>query len=359
MSDLAKMKIIDAHQHLHDVRRLDDLMALGREFGYDAVTIACWPCGGVANLAQNAGAILAKAAYPGRVYAFGGLEYHWPDAAPDRIDPASQLEELLAIGFDGLKMLEGKPTVRKDLGIALDAPLYDGLFTLCQERQTPILYHVADPEGFWDGEKVPQWAVNRGWFYGDGSYPTKQQLYDEVEAMLEKFPGLNLFFAHFYFKSMDPAGTEAIFERFPTVCFDICPGTEMYPNFSIAPDEWRDIFTRYQDRIIYGTDLTGKPSPEARPRMELVRRFLETDEPFDYYRMKIHGIGLAKAVLEKIYHKNFERLTGQPEPLEMERALGHCRQTSERAGALPAPAGDKVREALEHILSRLEAPLAR
>jgi hypothetical protein len=39
------------------------------------------------------------------------------------------------------------------------------------------------------------------------------------------------------------------------VFFDLTPGAEMYFNFSSRLGEVRDFFLRYQDRLIYGTDI--------------------------------------------------------------------------------------------------------
>ena len=73
----------------------------------------------------------------------------------------------------------------------------------------------------------------------------------------------------------------------------------------------RRFLIKYQDRILFGTDTT--------PRREAFRiyyRFLETDdEYFDCAASHhlqgfwmIYGIHLPPEVLEKIYHKNAERV---------------------------------------------------
>ena len=95
---------------------------------------------------------------------------------------------------------------------------------------------------------------------------------------------------------------------------------EAHPNvvvdFSARMDELgrqpytaRDFFVRYQDRILFGTDMPCDP--------EVYRcyfRFLETrDEYFEYpdyvgrwghSRWRIYGLGLPDKVLKKVYFKN-------------------------------------------------------
>ena len=79
------------------------------------------------------------------------------------------------------------------------------------------------------------------------------------------------------------------------------------------PKRAREFFLKYQDRILFGTD---SEVTEAMYRNYF--RWLETnDEYFDYWgypgqgRWKIYGMGLPDSVLEKVYHKNAERVFGQ------------------------------------------------
>ena len=44
----------------------------------------------------------------------------------------------------------------------------------------PLIFHVNDPEEFWDPARVPGWAREQGWFYGDGSFIDNKAQYAEV-----------------------------------------------------------------------------------------------------------------------------------------------------------------------------------
>ncbi|MEM2915490.1 MAG: hypothetical protein QXH91_08860, partial [Candidatus Bathyarchaeia archaeon] len=95
---------------------------------------------------------------------------------------------------------------------------------------------------------------------------------------------------------------------------------------------------RFQDRIVYGTDIGGGQSiEEAKARAWIVRNFLETDEEFlvpkesDSLLMgpqiPFKGLDLPNSVLEKIYAGNFERLAGiRPRKLNIEKAIEECRR---------------------------------
>ena len=121
---------------------------------------------------------------------------------------------------------------------------------------------------------------------------------------------------------------------------DVTPGMMMY-NWTQRRDEWREIFLKYQDRILFGTDVFSTNSLDvAMDLIHRVRVFLETEEPvtwgFQPRREPTIGFNLPKHVLQKIYAENFERIVGKnPRKLNVESAVAKCR----RMGRLMSEAG--------------------
>jgi predicted TIM-barrel fold metal-dependent hydrolase len=204
----------------------------------------------------NSEAFKLKKEMPDKVYLFGGLDYTDKSYLEGKVDFTGQARKLFEAGADGMKMLEGKPNARKALGIPLDSSIFDSYYSYMEEKSYPIIMHVADPETFWDPDKAPEISKKRGWFWGDGTFPEKEQLYREAEAVLEKFPKLKIIFAHFYFLSADINRASKFLDKWKNVSFDITPGWEMYDNFTGKSVEWREFFINYQDRLIFGTDNT-------------------------------------------------------------------------------------------------------
>jgi predicted TIM-barrel fold metal-dependent hydrolase len=328
--------LLDAHVHLVSHRGIDPLIALCDQAGIGRVTIVCVPGTPERSLETNSVGFLAKALHPGRFYVFGGLHYRaGRETTADEL--LRQARELRAIGCDGMKMLEGKPTSRKRIPYRMDDPVYDLYYAYLEEQGIPIIWHVADPDSFWDPARISPSARANGWDYTDGTFPAREQLYGEVDRVLEKHPRLKIVFGHFYFLSADPERARRFLDRWPTVGFDITPGAEMYRNFSKDPGLWREFFLRYQDRIVFGTDNVAPLEPWAEKsagmadKVGMMRRFLETAETFEGFctatsRM-VTGLGLPAPVLEKIYRRNFERTAGPaPRPLDRSAALTHVRQ---------------------------------
>jgi predicted TIM-barrel fold metal-dependent hydrolase len=335
--------IVDGHIHLNHLERIDDVVALMDAAHLYRANLVCTPNPGPIN--HNPALMAFKARFGERAYISGALDYSQVFANRERMPDilANQVHALRAIGFDGLKMTEGKPTKRKYIPIPLDAPEYDGLWAALEALQMPVVLHVGDPELFWDPERCPPRARERGWYYGTGDYPLKEELHAEVEHVLQRHPRLKAILAHFHFLSADLERAGRLLDRHPSVCLDLAPGSEMYNNFTRAnghargTNAARDFFLRYQDRLIYGTDTTTGQMERALGRQWAVRTFLETDRAFtppvglerwlEPDLPAFQGISLPRQVLAKIYRANLERLYGPaPAPLDWEAALAEIRR---------------------------------
>ena len=276
---------------------------------------------GERDVSNNIMAALFKLRHP-HVYASGGLVYdNYP--APSVMTPGMesdvQYQELMDIGFDGIKMLETKPTLLKVLGRGVDDPIYEGLFAAAERDGTHMVWHVGDPATFWDPELAPPDCIENGWFYGDGTFPALEEIYSQVLTVLERHPKLNVTFAHFFFMSDNPQRLEEIFAKYPNVNVDITPGSEMYHNFEKNRQYFRDFFTRYADRIEYGTDCSDEGNIDNyQKHVSVITRFLTTEEVITDWSTDFRGIGLDEAALDKIFSENYLRRVGnQPKPINI------------------------------------------
>jgi len=345
-------RVIDCHVHLRDFDSVGRLDEIRRRVGVDRMNLACIvdPRSG----GGHAQGLYAKATGAGAYYCFGGLN-HAEAVSEGKVSApplAEQLDHLLAAGCDGIKMIEGKPTSRRQLPQALDGSYYAEFFARAEEADVPILWHVADPEEFWDPQRTPKWALEHGWGYGPEDVP-KEQLYAEVERVLVRHPRLRVIFPHFYFLSADLPRAERFLREHPNVRIDLAPGVEFLFNLSRDPAAAREFFLAHADRIVFGTDISSVQAPAAAAeRAGLVRRFLETEETFTVPgradsllepggESRICGLGLPEAALARIYHVNFEAFAGpEPRPVDPVEAAAECRRqaavAAELSGCEPA-----------------------
>ena len=275
---------------------------------------------------------LALKTLDARFTVYGGFNYWIETMGHDGPGLKSQLETFMAAGFDGLKMLEGKPTERAGSLLALDDPAYDLAFDVLEKKSYHVISHVNDPEEFWDRENCPKWANQGGGGYWDtDKFLTKEQHYRENENMLERHRNLNVTFAHAYFLSNFPDRMAAFLDRFPHAAVDLTPGIEMFDGFTKQHKVWREIFMEYQDRFIFGTDNvinpTG-PSPithdgSARYKVLNVARYVTDSGEFEAWGYKLKGLGLAPEAAKKILCTNYLRLRGDPRPVNKEAAIAY------------------------------------
>ena len=255
-----------------------------------------------------------------KIHAFGGL-YHFFDGRDTADGFLRQARALYRMGFDGVKILLGKPELRKRLGVPLDDPLFDPFYSFCEEKRFPVTMHLGDPEAYW----LP-WDNGHPPTYGD-DMPSLAALRAETEGILEKHPALDLTLCHFYFIADDCEAAERFLEAHPSVSFDLTPGSEMYAGFTKHPDEWRDFFRRHRRRILFGTDTDNWAAPDSDPGYEhnfsypfnLIRNALESPVPFRFEDVDwglLEPLHADDETLASIYSENFIRRMGEPRPVD-------------------------------------------
>lgn len=284
---------------------------------------------------QNIECLYAKALCGGKIYLNMALNAYYYEHHELMSKMPEYIERMLKCGFDGVKMIEGKPTDRKSFPIPdFDSPLYDDTFKYLEAHQIPITWHVNDPEEFWDPERVPFWAKRSGWFYGDGTYANNEDQYRQIERLLEKHPKLVITFAHFYFLSGDLKRLGKLFDKFPNIGVDITPGIELFTNMSANIEEAKAFFNKYSDRILYGTDISIDSDAggdlnvvDTITRKQLCHDFLTKDHfilkgdekgLLGKDDLELNGLCLDKEVVEKIEYHNFMKRYGEIRPLNYE-----------------------------------------
>jgi predicted TIM-barrel fold metal-dependent hydrolase len=351
-------RIVDCHTHLRDIAHAEHFIQIMEAAETTRMNI-------LGTMRPEAGsgipqALCIKALHPDKFYVFGGLNHatYLSQGKAQAPTLAEQVDILINLGTDGIKMIEGKPTSRRRLPIPFDSDYYADYFARVQERGFPILWHVIDPEEFWDPEKIPNWAKEHGWGY-DQTDVQKETLYAEVETVLNRHPNLKIIFAHFYFLSADLPRAARFLQSHPNAYLDLAPGIEMYYNFAKDPEATRDFFQEHQDRIFYGTDIISDRTIEkASSRAQIVKRFLQTRDTFttqpktdpllgDPEEGIIRGIALPHQVLAKIFYQNFEGLAGQhPRPLNMELAISECERIAAIANQMTGVAREETQAAI-------------
>ncbi len=303
---------------------------------------------------QNLKGLYLKRAFSPNAYAFAGLEHpeshHNENGAAESF--LSQAKKYMAVGFDGIKMLEGYPSLIKNWGLPIDSDVYNSFYAFMEENGYPILMHAANPTENWDLATASADAVQAGRVY-DSSYPTKAEILAQVFRVMERFPRLTLILAHFGFMSDDLPMAQK-FMAYPNTWLDTTPGGEQCIRMQTEWGRWLPFWQKYQDRILYGTDFYAFPKDERweesfMRRPKFLRQFLETDTQHRYLDGEFFGVKLDKRLRDKIYRENFMRLLGLPKAIDE----GYIRRKAERLSNASVAKTTIQSDDLAYILSNL------
>ncbi len=295
------MKKIDFHVHITDSipleKTAEHFRALCERKGYEGVCMLAYVHeSSVHHLTCNEDALALKAMLPGS-YAFAALHH-------DR-DFVVQAREYMERGFDGIKILEGKPSVYRYLGYGLDHPRYDAFFAYAEKEQIPIILHNNDPAGNWDITKATPRAIEKGWYY-DETVPTHEWFFETLEGVLARHSRLRVALAHFGFYADDLDRAERLMEACPNLYMDLTPALDIFRTFSKSAPRTEAFFRKYHARIFYGTDaqndLTGFAREYNDVKTHTIDTFLGGGAPCVIRDHVIAPISLTDEMLENIYY---------------------------------------------------------
>ena len=321
----AKFYVIDVHNHINDAARIDDHMPPERVLevmdrtNVKTVVILTGMWG---EKLQGVIDEMVKP-HPGRFMVFTQLDWSKVDDPNFGAEMATQIRDSVSRGARGLKLL-------KDLGLgvrdkdgkllAIDDARLDPAWEECGRLGIPVFIHSGDPEAFFlpidaSNERYEELIEHPDWSFYGRDYPSLQSLMEARNRVFAKHPHTTFVSLHMGWpENLD--WVQSMLDKYPNVMVEF---GAREAELGRQPRRTRDLFMKYQDRIMFGTD-NGLAEEMYRNNF----RWLETsDEYFDYWgspgqgRFTISGLALPDDVLEKIYHKNAERLFGQFHPNSM------------------------------------------
>jgi hypothetical protein len=149
------------------------------------------------------------------IFAYASFTEYWDD--PQKYKEFAKL--MLEMGFDGFKSMDEHPNNRKNLGKGLPHPSFAGFFEVLDETKSPILCHVGDPRPNWSTETAYSWVASYGRLYGD-DFLSLDELYEETEEVIARYPNIPFILAHFYFISDNYERACSLLENNPNIYFE-------------------------------------------------------------------------------------------------------------------------------------------
>ncbi len=253
--------------------------------------------------------------YPGRFVVFTQLDWSKINDPNFSQLMVRQIDDSVARGARGLKVLKELGLgIRDSTGklIPVNDPRLDAAWEECGRLGIPVFIHVADPEAFFhpidaSNERYEELIEHPDWSFYGPQFPSLEELLAERDRMFAKHPHTMFVALHFGSWPENLDFVDQTLKKFPNVMIET---GAREAELGRQPRRTREIFLKYSDRIMFGTD---EGAVEAMYRNYF--RWLETnDEYFPYAqyplqgRWMIYGLGLPDDVLEKVYHRNAEEL---------------------------------------------------
>ncbi|MCF7972990.1 MAG: amidohydrolase [Phycisphaerae bacterium] len=308
----ARFPIIDMHTHPYakTPAQVADWVKTMDAVGIDKCIVLTYATG------TDFDAIYAQyAAFPERFDVWCGFDYTGYDQAGFGPAAVKELQRCYRVGARGVGELGDKgkglfyckPT--KAWGMHLDDSRMDPLLEKCAELNMPINIHVADPKWMYE----PMDATNDGLM---NAY--KWRLDNQLDAIghtgmitileraVKRHPKTTFIACHFANCSHDLNRLGRLFDECPNLYADI---SARYAETASIPRFTAKFYERYQDRLVYGTDMGV-----SKKMYQTTFRILETaDEHFyaqDYftYHWPLHGLDLNDQILKKVYQTNAARI---------------------------------------------------
>jgi predicted TIM-barrel fold metal-dependent hydrolase len=260
--------------------------------------------------------VLKYARYGDRFEIWCGLDYTGYDKPGFGPDAVKELERCYRMGAKGVgEMLDkGKGMYYSHpvdaRGMHFDDPRMKPIFEKCAQLGMPINIHVADP--IWMYEKMD--STNDGLMNAqewriDMSQPGIigfDELIQTLENAVKDNPKTTFIACHFANLNHDMEKLGELFDKYPNLFADI---SARYAESAVIPRYMETFYEKYQDRLLYGTDMGIDKS-----MYRITFRVLEsTDEHFYEiglfnYHWALNGFGLTDEVLKKVYNDNALKL---------------------------------------------------
>ena len=249
---------------------------------------------------------------------FSPFEFQQTDFAEKTI---AELRQEFAAGAVAVKIWKniGMELKRPDGTYVMpDDPTFEPIYQAIAAENKTLVAHVAEPTSSWkaldpDNPDYEYYKENPEWhMYLHPDHPRKEVILAARDHLLAENPKLRVIGAHLGSMETDVDEIAKRLDRYPNFAVDTAARMEY---LMIQPrDKVRDFLIKYQDRVVYGTDLeflndesTADALKEWQQTYARDWKFFATDKMLPYRGRQIRGLKLPEPVLHHIFHDNAVR----------------------------------------------------
>jgi len=251
--------------------------------------------------------------HPKRFTVWCGIDFrglHEPGFGPAAVTELERCHKLGAAGVGELSDKgRGLGATSNALGMHVDDPRMDPILAKCAELKMPVNIHIGEDQWMYEPMDAMNDGLMNAWKWRIAKGPgvlEHDEGVDALERAVKKHPRTTFIACHLANCCADLNRLGAMLDKYPNLHADI---GARFAELSPIPRTVARFFERYQDRLLYGTDMD--------PNAEMYRvtfRLMETADEHFYptyfrkYHWPMHAWALPDAVLRKIYRENAVKL---------------------------------------------------
>jgi predicted TIM-barrel fold metal-dependent hydrolase len=325
--DFTNVQKIDTHVHLHGM--LPTLMSRAATDNFRLLTINVNYSDFPPLSEQHRDALALRSAYPDRVAFATTFDAAGSDRSGWGENAKRQLTEALDAGAIAVKVWKDIGMQQRDAdgrAVMIDDTRFTPIFRMLEERGTVVLGHLGEPRNAW--LPLAEMTINsdREYFKTHPQYhmathaewPTYEQQIAARDRMLDRHPRLRFVGVHLASLEWSVDRITGFLNRYPNASVDLAARlSHLQLQASLDRDKVRRFFLRFQDRILYATDIACQGPQEdsacaaqAQETWHDDWRFLSSADTLRSaeFEAPFRGLALPRDVIDKVYSGNARRL---------------------------------------------------
>jgi predicted TIM-barrel fold metal-dependent hydrolase len=208
--------------------------------------------------------------------------------------------------------------------IMIDDPKFDPVFAHLAEKGIPLVGHLGEPKNCWLPLEEMTTKNDSGYFSRNPQYhmflhpefPSYEEQMAARDRMLDKNPGLVFIGCHLASLEWSVDELGKWLDKYPNTAVDMAARMgQLFYQTRENPEKVHNFFIKYQDRLLYGTDIIdrGQEKESFQKRMHETWlkdwEYLVTDNTMTSSLIdgEFKGLKLPKEVVDKIYKLNAEK----------------------------------------------------
>ena len=199
--------------------------------------------------------------------------------------------------------------------VMADDPAFEPIYQDIAAHHRTVIAHLAEPNSCWEAPNPasPDYEYYKEhpeeYAYAHPEWPSKAAILAARDHLVAENPKLRVVGAHLGSMESDVDEMAQRFDRYPNFAVDMAA---RIPYFMLQPhDKVRAFLIKYQDRVLYATDLVVMPKDATENILEEFTRtyerdwrFLATNQTVEYKGHTYQGLELPRPVLRKLFHSN-------------------------------------------------------